>query len=194
MGYTVTKACDSASAFRFNSDTQARIGHITKLTIGSEDVKADMSLRDPLNPSDSSKKIKVVGAIDTFTWNLEITGALQFSAQVSDDTKSKLLEMLLKGIKDITIKVTFTIYDYDTRKAKYFKSGHTDDKEMEGSIKLNGSERMIAVADDRSSAVEEPRNFRFELFVTPARKAQTINFAVSEGGNIAKQWGSPQGE
>ncbi|BBM86664.1 hypothetical protein [Candidatus Uabimicrobium amorphum] len=193
MPFTVSKYCDSASAFRFNSDCQARLGHVTALKVDGKDITADLTIRDPMNPQDASKTVKVVGVINAFAWNLEITGSFDLSMQVSDDNKTELLGKLLKGIQDTSVEAKFTVYEYDTPKKKYFKAVDTDDKNMKGSIKLNGTDRMIAISEEPSQEVEQPTNFRFEISITPAREQQVLNFAVREGANISKQWGTTQG-
>lgn len=185
----VTKHCSAADGFRFKAHVQSVIGHITNLKIGDTTLKADMTVRDPMNASQADKTIDVVSVMNIFQWDLGITDPLRFSSQVSFNNKTVIYGMLLNGIEKTNVSITFNVYEYDYTNKTYFKSVNTNNQDLNGYIEVVGTQRSIAIASEPSQEVDEPRNYTFELGVIPNDVNQTVHFAVSSLDKLVRQWG-----
>ncbi|MCH2205680.1 MAG: hypothetical protein MK132_07405 [Lentisphaerales bacterium] len=174
--------------FNFSKDKQDPVAFVTALKINGADVAADISVA---TPDDPDKDMKVVGVCSSVFWTTEVTGEIRFVANVSTKSKNTFKELLLNTLKDSSIELAFEVYEYDTTASpqKYFKSFHTNDASVKASIKKNGGNLDIHIADEAGYEVQQPQNFALTLGVVPEPMAQDLHMAVSDTAKFVKQWG-----
>jgi hypothetical protein len=184
-----SKTLNVSQGFNFKKDMQSRVGFLTALTLGTQDLEKDiLTIKDPLNPT---KDIDggVVAVLNYFSWSTERTGTVQISGQISANNRQKIAEMLLGTLTDTTVKFAFNICEYELGTKKYFKSAFTGKDLLQGLIEKNGDDLSIAVADDPSTEVMVPRNYLFTLSIKPQSIDQEIYLAVGETRKKASAWG-----
>lgn len=187
------RALDVYQGFNFKKDKQAPVGYITKLKIGDLVIKADLeTIKDPETP-DKALKDKVVGVLNHYLWETGVTDAMYFSGQITTANKQELSAKLLGVMSNVEVLFQYVVYEYDPLQKKYFKSNFVD-KEMKGLLEKNGDELNVAVADDPSTEVQEPKNFTIQIGIKPQSLEQSVNIATASGKNIVKQWGVTQGK
>lgn len=179
------KNCDIYQGYNYKKDRQTPVGYITKLKIGDEELSADQTVKDPLSPDDD---LKVVSVLSGALWQLGPTDALYFSGQVSVASKQACLGLIYKSLTKVEVLFQFTVYDYDPVAKKYFKC-LTVDSEMKGILEKNGDDLNLMVAEDKSTEVQSPENYAFQIGIKPQPEAQSITIAVGDQKNIVKGWG-----
>ncbi|NLE87861.1 MAG: hypothetical protein GX607_15850 [Myxococcales bacterium] len=179
------KHCDIYQGYNYKKDRQTPVGFITSLKIGDKDLAADQTVKDPLNPEDD---LKVVAVLSGALWQLGPTDALYFSGQVSVASKQRCQELLFKSLTKVEVVFQFSVYDYDPIAKKYFKC-LTVDADMKGILEKNGDDLNLALAEDKSTEVQSPENYAFQIGIKPQPESQNITVAVADQKNIVKGWG-----
>lgn len=179
--------CDISQGFNFQKDAQITVGHINKLTIGDKELAVDQEVT---NPEDiTGGPVKVFGVASSMYWEGGYADPLTFSCQVSNANKKELVVLAHSELSNTTVKLDFTIYDYDPDEKKYYKAFHCNETELEGLILKEGGQLNINIENEQSQEVVSPKNFAFYLGVMPEDKQQEIHFAVSVSDKLVKKWG-----
>jgi hypothetical protein len=189
----VVKNCSVSQAFNFQKDSQETVGHVTKLTIGTQALTPSLEVVDP---TDFTKKVKVVGVLSSIAWEGGITEPLAFSCQIGTVNKNIVALLAHKDLSNTEVKVAFNVYDYDPQTKTFYKSLHTNDVEMMALVHKTGGQLHIAVSEQASSEVPNPLNYSMSLGAMPASTASdpnVVHIAVSSTDKLAKQWGLKQG-
>ncbi|ATB33994.1 hypothetical protein [Melittangium boletus] len=180
------RSLNVAQGFNFRKDKQSSVGFITELTVGKETLVADQkTVLDPLNPGTALDG--VVGVLGHYMWELGTTDAIYLSAQISTENKQLLTAALLGEMTDMTVKFSYSVYEYDPVAKNYFLSNKGED--LEGILEKNGDSLNLSVADDESTEVQSPKNFTLQMGIKPDTKEQTIVLATGAQKNVAKKWG-----
>jgi hypothetical protein len=180
-------SCDVSQAFNFQKDVQTPVGHINKLKIADKQMAADIAITDPEKVT--GDPIKVVGVVSGMYWAGGYADGIQFGCQVSNANKLTLAVLSHSEMSNTSVRVSFTIYDYDPDEKKYYKCFHTDGAELEGLVEKSGGELAIEIDTDQSEEVMSPKNFTFNLGVMPEDKAQEAHLAMSVSDKLVKKWG-----
>lgn len=56
-------------------------------------------------------------------------------------------------------------------------------------LEKNGDDLNLALAEDKSTEVQSPENYAFQIGIKPQPESQNITVAVADQKNIVKGWG-----
>jgi hypothetical protein len=183
-----TKVLDVKQGFNFDKDKQEKVGFLTSLKIGDQELAADMAtIMDPLNPTQAIAS-GVMAVLSSYDWNTGSTDSMYFSGQISTENRQKIAEMLLGTWSNVTVEFTFSVYEYEPSKKKFFKAAYVDNP-LKGLLEKNGTDLNLDVADDPSHEVQVPQNYTFRIGIKPKSEEQQVNLAVGAERKVAKKWG-----
>jgi hypothetical protein len=183
-----SKVLSVKQGFNFDKDKQDKVGFLQTLKIGDVELKPDfMTIMDPLTPT-KALETGIVAVLSSFDWNTGSTDAIYISGQVSTQHRQKIAEMLLGSWSNVKVEFSFSIYEYEPEKKKFFKSAFVDNA-LHGLLEKNGSDLNLDVADDPSMEVQSPQNYAFRIGIKPESQEQLIQLAVGDARKVTKKWG-----
>jgi len=178
---------DVKQGFDYSKDTQTSVGFITAIKVNGTDLAADIKAKDP---EDSDSDYAVVGITSSVFWSTEVTGEINFAAQVSVKNKETIQTAVYNSLTNTSIEFKFAVYDYDSTANKYYKCFHDGDETLLGSISKGANGDLnISIDDDEGYIVQQPKNFAFNITIVPDPKAQVLHMQFSDTAKITKQWG-----
>jgi hypothetical protein len=181
------KVCDVYQGYNYKKDKQTTVGFITAINLGGTDLAVDQTTcKDPTSPTTD---LAVVGVVSDVLWELGVTDALYFTAQISTANKQTELGLLYNTMTSVLITVNFDIYGYDPVARKYFKCFTSAGTVMHGILEKRGDELNMSVSDDPSTQVQSPENYTFTIGIKPQPSAQSLTIATGDHKNIVKAWG-----
>ncbi|TWI66665.1 hypothetical protein LZ24_02704 [Desulfobotulus alkaliphilus] len=180
--------CSVYQGFNFQKDGQELVGHLVSLTIGDEEMTADMDVTDPTS-ANMSEYVKVVGVISKIYWNGGYADPIQLAFQVSTAVKNKVAMLQHQSLSNTEVVMKFNIYDYDPDAKMYYLCFHSDDTDLKGLIMKSGGDLAINIDMDQSMEVVSPKNYTMSLGVMPQPESQDIHLAVSNTDKFVKKWG-----
>jgi len=184
-----SKGCHVSQGFNFKKDNTSIVGFLTALKVNDKEIKADITAKDPLNPTTD---LPVVAVLSEVSWATGTVDALYFSGQLTAPNRQDLALMVYKDLTKVEVLFKYNIYEYDPVAKKYFKCFHTGDTEMKGLLEKNGGDLTLSVSDDASTEVQSPLNFSFYIGIKPQPAEQSITIATADQKNVVKQWGVKQ--
>lgn len=150
MAHTFEKTCDIPQGLNFKQDEHTPFGFITRLTIGSEGIPADIAVADPMKQSsqatktnagtgftaDTSGKLqkKVVAVLNKAAWDYTPTGMIEFGGIVSLFNMNRLASIAIMQGKGIGVHVEFIVYDYDGAASSFYPAFFS----MKGEAPMSG--------------------------------------------------------
>lgn len=181
-----SKSCDVYQGFNFKKDKSTTVCFLTALKINDAEVKADITAKDPLNPTTD---LKAVAVCSEASWGTGTTDAIYFSGQVSAANRQNLALMVYNDLTKVEVLFKYAVYEYDPVAKKYFKCLHSGEAELKGLLEKNGSDLNLSVADDPSTEVQSPLNFAFNVGIKPQPTEQAISIATADQKTVVKKWG-----
>ncbi|EFI34729.1 conserved hypothetical protein [Desulfonatronospira thiodismutans ASO3-1] len=178
--------CSVYQGFNFQKDQQDRVGHITSLTIGDDEISADLKVTDP---EDLSATVDAVGVISRIAWDGGFAEPIIASFRVSRSNKNVLATKQHQSLAKTGVKIAFNVYEYDQGNSAYFKCFHTDETDLNGVIYKRGGELQFNVELEEAQDVMKPSNYEMFLGVAPTDEAQEIQMAISVSDKFTKGWG-----
>ena len=142
----VTKSCDVQQAFNFNPDSQATVGHVTMLKIGTMDLTADQEIGNPLDIK--GEKVAVVAPCYSVSWEGGEKQPLMLDMEISVKNWQKAAMLVHQELSNTEVLVQFNVYDYDPVAKSWYKSFHSKDADLKGLILKSGSALDIEIADE----------------------------------------------
>lgn len=182
----IQKLCDVSQGFHHKQETQTTVGFITKLTIGGDDLTADILVKNPLRPADD---LQVVAVVSDLLWELEVTDAVYVTGRLLVRNRQTIMARLIGDITNSEIRFQLTVYEFDPVSKAYFKCFHVSDTDMLGALETNGSDLNLSLSDEPSREVPSPLNYTFYIGIKPQPTAQTITLAISPTKEFVKSWG-----
>jgi len=183
---TLHRSLDIYQGYNYKKDKQTSVGFITKLKIGTQDLTADQTCKDPTNPTTDIKAVAVLSGV---MWELGVTDPVQFSGQVTTANKQNVALLVINNLTNIEVDFQYSVYDYDLVAKKYFLAFHSNSTDMKGLLEKMGDDLNVSVADDASTEVESPANYAFRIGVKPQPQAQQLHVATGDQKNVVKSWG-----
>lgn len=181
------KILDIYQGYNFKKDKQTPVGFITSLKLGAnEELKADQTCKNPLNPTED---LKVVAVLSDLLWETGVTDALYFSGQVSVANKQSILSLIYTTMVDVLVEIKFAVYDYDPLQKTYYVAFNGSDSVKKGLLEKRGDDLNLTVTEDASTQVQSPLNYAFQTGIKPQPEAQALQLAVGKDKNITKAWG-----
>lgn len=178
--------CSVYQGFNFKKDIQDQVGHLVALTIGTEEISADLNIVDP---TDVSKTIKAVGVISNIQWSTGYAEPIFINYQISTDNKSTIAAMLHGTLSNTNVEFNFNIYEFDPKEKMYFKCFHANDTVLKGLVFNRGGDLDLYINTEQSREVESPKNFTMSIGIMPQDIKQDLHMAVSNSHKFVKQWG-----
>lgn len=185
----ISKGCDVYQGFNFKKDKSTTVGFITALKVNDIEIKADITVKDPLNPTTD---LPVVAVLSDAHWSTGTTDTIGFSGQCTAGNRQNLAIMLYKDLTKVEVLFKYDVYEYDPMAKKYFKCFHCGDTEMKGLLEKNGADLHLSVADDASAEVQSPLNYSFHIGIKPQSTEQALTIATADQKTVVKQWGVKQ--
>jgi hypothetical protein len=180
------KVCDVYQGYNYKKDKQTTVGFIKSMTIGGTALAADQTCKDPLTPTDD---LAVVAVCSDVLWELGVTDALYFTAQLSVYNRQNVAGLLINTMTSLEVICQFVVYEYDRVAKVYFKTFHCNDTDMNGLIEKKGEDLNLSISDDASHEVQSPENYTFNIGIKPQPSAQSLTVATSSTKNVVKAWG-----
>jgi hypothetical protein len=183
---TFAKNCDIVQGFDFKKDKQTTVGFITALKIGDSQLEAKITVKDPTAPTTD---LAVVAVLTNAMWTIGPTQPIYFSGQIDTKNKQKVDLLTIKDLSKIEVTYKFKVYSYDPVAKVYYLSMHSNDVELKGLVEKQGEALSLAADEEESTEVQSPKNFGFQIGITPAPTAQEIHLATSNTDKVASAWG-----
>lgn len=180
------KILDVYQGYNFKKDKQTPVGFITKMTIGTTELKADQTCKDP---TISTSDLKVVAVCSDVLWELGVTDALYFTNQVSVYNRQAIAALVINELTSIEVTFQFTVYDYDPVAKVYFKTFHCKDADMKGLLEKKGEDVNLTIADQPSTEVQSPENYTMNVGIKPQPSAQSLTVSTSSKMGAVRSWG-----
>ena len=183
----VNSECNAGHSYNFNINNRTQIGFIEKMTFtgSGKALEADTPISDPENPD---TKINVVAVLDYVKWVGGPTDPIEIRGRVSPKNRGILLECLSSLTGGSDVEASWTVKTYDYGQKKYYKSFHTDAKD----IKLMLSEGVeVSVSETPDRFITQPVNFAFALSLTPKSEGadQSLCCATGAESKFARELG-----
>ncbi len=184
--------CDYKQGFEFRKDQEVQVGFLLTLSVGGKSMGTGFKVTDPTS---SDSKFEAVAVLRKCSWAMGKTEPLQFVGQVSAKTKKEIDLLLEKDMVSVEVKFKYCIYTYDTDKSalKYYKSFHSNDKELTGKITKSGKSLQLYVNTDKDTGVAKPENYKFGIVIDPGDEKQDLHRAVSCSDKFVREWGVDEG-
>ena len=182
----LSKACDIYQGFNFKKDKQTTVGFVTTLKINNVQLDADITCKDPLNPTTD---MPVVAVLSDASFATGVTDPIHFAGQISAPNRQNIALMQYNDLTVVEVLFKYDIYEYDPVNKKYFKCFHCGGTEMKGLLEKVGSNLSISVADEQSNEVQSPINYSFHVGIAPQPIEQAVTLATADQKNVVKKWG-----
>ena len=178
--------CSVSQGFNFEKDSHYTVGFINSIKIGELELKSDLVVTDP---EEIANTYKVFGVLSNIYWEGGYAEPLLISSQISTENKNMLAVLIHKSMENTEVSISFTVYSYDPKVKKYFKSFHSDGRHLKGLVHKSGGELDMALDADQGMEVVSPKNYTFIIGIMPQGESQQIHLAVSASDKFVKQWG-----
>src|SRR5437870_4325417 len=119
-----SKACDVVQGFNFKKDISTTVGFITALKVNNVEITADITCKDPMNPTTD---YPVASVLSDVSWATGTTDSIYFSGQLTAGNRQNLALMVYKDLTVVEVLFKFNIFEYDPIAKKYFKCYHCGD-------------------------------------------------------------------
>lgn len=180
--------CGVRQGFNFEKDAQVLVGHLVSMTIGDQELGADLNVTDPTNFG-IDNNVDIVGVISDISWRGGYADPIQIAFNVSNEN-AKLVSILKHtDLSKTDVVYKFKVYDFDAVAKVYYLAFHTDDTDLNGLVYKQGGELALEIAAKPDPTVVSPINFQMYTGIMPQESAQVINFAVSNTDKFVKTWG-----
>nr|CRH06364.1 Conserved exported protein of unknown function [Candidatus Magnetococcus massalia] len=185
------RALDVYQGFNFRKDKTTSVGCITKLKVGTVELKADLHIKNPKNPRQDGRCVAI---LSSQSWGLGANDAIYTNGQVSETNRQEIQTMLYNDLSGVSVEYQAYLFEYDPRTKKYFTSFHSEGQDLCGMLEKQGPNIALDVATRASTEVEYPENYAFFIGIKPIRSTQHITLQASETKKMAKQWGKGRGK
>jgi hypothetical protein len=200
--------CDWKSGFVMDPNKKQRVGYLVTfqgLDMG-ERLDADVTVFTPYNSAaalqykgdmaiDENKRIKVVGVIDSFSYNGGVGDPICISAYISAENAATIKGKLQTTLKTTIIKsLSWWIVDFDEEnKAWYEQAFPLDPAIVKAQLNAPGGKDIrLQVSDDPTKIAANidvnVYNIYFEV-VPAANDTYVLGFASSSKTPYARNWG-----
>ncbi len=190
LGAAMSYNCSVRQGFHFEPEPQGMIGFIFSLNIAGQELIPDFKVTDP-ESQDST--LDVVGVVSAFYWDGSFRSPVYFSCQVSSQNKNTLSVLTHRTLENTETRLEFIIYDYDPDAHTYYKCLHCGGVQLIGQIEKSRGVLTMAIDLNRSTEVETPPNYNFNMGVEPAEIHQLIFGATAADKKLVKPWGISAG-
>lgn len=181
-------SCSIRQGFNFEKDAQVLVGHVATMTIGTQELGADIKVTNP-EKFGVDNNLDVVGIVSDISWQGGYADPIQISLNVSNENAKLINIMKHTDLSDTTVVFKFSIYDFDPIAKKYYLAFHSDGTDMKGLVLKSGGDLALDIGAVPDSTVPSPLNFNAYLGIMPQEEAQVIKFAVSDTDKFVKSWG-----
>src|SRR5690349_10977031 len=131
------RSCDVYQGFNFRKDKVSTVGFLTALTIGTVELKADITAKDPQDPS---KDLAVVSVLSSVSWAVGVTDGVYLSGQLSTANRQAVQQLLYTDLSNVLVEKVFTVYEYDPVAKKYYKGLHSEGTTLKGLLEKTGGD------------------------------------------------------
>ena len=183
------KVLDVYQGFNYKKDKQTPVGFVTALKVGDTELTADLTCKNPTNPTED---LAVVAVLSDILWETGVTDAVYLTGQISATNKQSVALLIYTSMTNVLVTFQFSVYEYDPVQKEYYLCFHSNSTDMNGILEKRGDDLNLSVADDAAGEVQSPINFTFNTGIKPQPSAQSLQVAVGKGKNFAKLWGLAQ--
>lgn len=178
------RTLELGQGLNFKQDEHQAFGYITKMTIGEESFKADVSVVDPFGAlgKKESKDLgfeannagrlskKVVSVLSAATWDYTPTGPIKLEGIVSLFNMNKLAAVAIMQNKGVGIQIEFVVYDYDIAASKFYPAFFS----AYGHGPISGKGAAATQSNEASDANAKP------LFAVLGKEGTTFGITVDQ--------------
>jgi hypothetical protein len=185
---TFEKPCDVVMAYNLRGDTQATVGYVTKLKVGTYSFVADQEVTIP-DTNRTAKK--VIGVLRHLSWDGGVGDPFRMTAHLSTASQQLALEALLGDLANSKVEFQAEVWDFDhsANPPKYYRS-ILSSAALEGAILKEAGALCFSVEYDPYDRVPSPQNYAMTLAVMPAEKDQDVTVATSATKTRVRAWGT----
>lgn len=198
-------SCDWKSGFVMDPTRKERVGYLVSfsgLDLG-EFLKQDVEVFTPYNAGApgygnlqiTDDKVKVVGVIESFSWNGGVGDPVCISAYISSENALQIKAKMKTTLKTTSIsKLAWWIANFDEETKEWFEEAFPmAPKEITGQLNAPGkSDIRLSVADEATKIAPNidanVYNMYFEV-VPAANQTCDFHFATSKNNKFVRRWG-----
>lgn len=180
--------CSIRQGFNFEKDKQVLVGHLVSMTIGDQELAADITLTDPL---DYGTSVSVVGVISGISWQGGYADPVNIACNISGTNQKAVAILTHTNLSSNNVVFAFNIYAYDQNSKVYYNAFNSGDSNgtLNGLIYKTGGDLALQISPDNDTEVVSPLNYQMFVGIMPQESAQSINVAVSNTDKFVKAWG-----
>jgi|GEM_PF-1073310 len=187
---SINYTLDVSQGFHFDTNSQSPAGFITSMTIGSTNLSADLSVK---NPTNASATIQVVAVLESESWAAGTTDPVLLSGRVSTANKQRLANTTNRLIQinqtAPPVQINFQIFDYDPTAQKFYEAMEpVNNAVLNGFANLNGAANDLGINGAAATDVTSPQNFGFQIGIKPTLSSQALVHATSTTTTVVKSW------
>jgi len=173
--------------FNFRQDVQDAAGWLTSLTIGTQQLAADLALKSP------NGALQAVAVMRYFKWSGGVTDPIELKANISTPNRNMVWSMLHAALPSTSVQFSFQITYFDQQSATFYTAmlGPSQGTSLNARIAKEGKQKLeLSLPSSLASeTVKSPQNYEMELTVMPAAQQQSLTWRYAPGSALIKQWG-----
>ncbi|WP_232662893.1 hypothetical protein [Pseudonocardia sp. TRM90224] len=197
------KSCDIGQTFNPTSQERNPVGVITRLTVGTTALVADISVTDPVQAGALAGRgdpaggpaIPIVAALGDVSWGLGALQPVAFSGVLSVRNRQLVSSYLAARSGDLKVSIGWTVFDFDELEGSYYvcfstAAFATATSGIPAKLRtVNPAGVRLAVDGTPITDITSPELYPFTLEVGPATRG-TLYLATSVIDKVAKSWGA----
>lgn len=201
-----TRDCSIEQLFNLSKRRVQPVGAINALTIGTTTLIADMTVTDPSGTAglaggpvvvQAAGTLAIVGALRKVSWrSVKDNEPITIEGAISGKNRKLLMSILYSSQVDMSVRVSFMLYDYDMDSGSYFV-GLSSNPHVTGTAPISGVLKKREDADlelsIESEPLPEPQSpvlFPFSMTIEPPTSGpQYVYLAMSPSDKLIKTWG-----
>jgi len=173
----ISYQADIEKGFLLGEEPADLVGHVSFLTVGGQQLAADLAVTDPGDVGGNA--VMKVGVISDIAWGGSAGDPLELSCQISGANMMTVATLLHRPLANPLVQLRFAVHSYEPKERTYYKCFHTRQAILTGFIKDPEETGSISVNGDPSPEVQVPPNYTLWLSVAPHGQRQNLYSSIS---------------
>ncbi len=188
---------DPEHALHFVRDQHEFVGHLYYFGVGSDvSLTADLKLTKPIGFTSTN----VAGVISSLEWGGSPEAPMTIKALVSMGNRQLVMNVVHQDVSDPSVTFSFSIYDYDNIKSKFYEVLYTEGTKLKGKLETGSQENRVQVSlsidpkaatHKKTGGVLSPMLWEMTATIYPGSQSQTIRLCTGGLQKMVKKWGVP---
>jgi hypothetical protein len=191
---------DPEHALHFVRDTHDYVGHLYYFGVGSDvSLSADLKLTNPIG----FRSTQVAGVLSSLEWGGSPESFMTIKALVSMANRQLIMNIVHQDVSDPSVMLSFSIYDYDNVKLKFFEALYTEGTKLKGKLETSSKNQnnrvKVSIEIESKAAVHKktggpfsPMLWEMTATIYPGSDSQNIRLCTGGLQKMVKKWGVPK--